>query len=116
MASYQNQSGMAIYHMNKALALAPDELSLRLSSVNILLRAGMWWEALNDAQTLYQRLPEHPKVVALYARVLVVQPAPEAEKVRAMLDQLDVLIKDYGKRDEEKVELLDLRKELIAKG
>lgn len=74
LASYQDQNSMAIYQMNKALDLAPDDLSLRIASVDILLRIGMWWEALDDANALYKQCPEHPQVAALHARALAAQP------------------------------------------
>lgn len=115
LASYQNQTSMAIYHMNKALTLAPDDLTLRLTSVEILLRAGMWWEASHDAHELYQRLTEHPKVIALYARTLTANPAANANEIDTVLMQLDKLITAHKKHTEEKAVLQKVRKELREK-
>lgn len=115
LASYQNQAGMAIYHMNKALALAPDDLSLRLNSVQILLRAGMWWEAVHDAQTLHTHLPHHPKVVALYAQALAAHPAPNVDTIATVLNQLDELIAEHKKHNDHKAHLQKTRKALAEK-
>ncbi|WP_269900001.1 sulfotransferase [Paenalcaligenes faecalis] len=112
LASHQNHTSLAIYHINKALALAPDDLNLRLESIGLLLQTGMWWEAINDAKQLYQRLPSHPKVIQAYTQALEKHPSPKIEDIQQVLISLNNKITLSEGQTKEGVDLLLLKKKM----
>ena len=74
-ASWRGQHANAFNQLDKAIRQAPDDLSLRFCAVNVLLRAGMWWEADKLLEQLKPKVQTHPEFTRLKKWLKQVRPS-----------------------------------------
>lgn len=87
LASWAGCFYEAVERLDIAIALEPDVLSLRQVSVEILLRAGIWWEALSAARELLQKASTNPDVQRLYWEALAMHPVPDMSRIEQAIQQ-----------------------------
>ncbi len=83
--SWLGRHGEAVHRIGQVIKQAPEDIGIRLSAIEVLLRAGLWWEADYCAHQLLAREPEDSKVQQMAWRVLASHPAPDAESVQHAL-------------------------------
>lgn len=88
LSSWSGHVYKAIPRLETAIEIAPDELTTHLTSVEVLLRAGVWWEAYALALQLLERLPDSADVRRLYWEALVMHPVPEQQHIEQAIAQL----------------------------
>ncbi|EWH00826.1 class I SAM-dependent methyltransferase [Halomonas sp. BC04] len=98
-------------HLNRALDQAPEELALRLIGIEVLLRAGLWWEAQAALKPLRSRYPDDARLRWLEWQALVLHPQPDRATVEAALDDLADVVLD----DDQAVRGLSLKARLLAR-
>lgn len=86
-SSWSGHLYQAVARLETAINLAPDELSTHLTSVEVLLRAGVWWEAYALVLQLLQRQPENSEVCRLYWEALAMHPAADMNRVEQAIQQ-----------------------------
>jgi tetratricopeptide (TPR) repeat protein len=89
VASWNGQHDVALSHLNKAIDLAPDSLSIRQRAVEVMLRAGLWWEAYATLEALEARTEVPEALAPLWETVLAAHPAPAAERASTALAALE---------------------------
>lgn len=98
-SSWLGKHGEAIHHIGQAVKQAPEDIGARLSAIEILLRAGLWWEADYCATQLVSHQPEDPKVRLVACQTLASHPAPDAEAVQRALQAIDELLLQAEEND-----------------
>lgn len=85
--SWSGRHRPAIVTIQEAIAKAPDELVLRQTYIDIMNRAGMWWEAIAPARALYARYPERQDIQEQWWSTLAEQAKPDAEELNEALSR-----------------------------
>ncbi|NYT25481.1 sulfotransferase [Alcaligenaceae bacterium] len=86
--SWLGKHGEAVHHAAQAIRQAPEDIGIRLSAIEVLLRAGLWWDADYCARQLLAHEPEDTQVQQMAWRALASHPAPDAESVQQALDAI----------------------------
>ncbi|WFE70724.1 tetratricopeptide repeat protein [Halomonas sp. M1] len=89
VASWNGQHDVALSQLNKAIDLAPDSLSIRRRSVEVLVRAGLWWEAYLVMQALHACSPAPEALASLWPAVMAAYPQAAEPHTSAVLQQLE---------------------------
>lgn len=104
------QDELAFLQMDNAIELAPENLGVRLTAIQLLLDTSMWWEALRNASRLYERMPEHDGVYRLFTKTLIAHPTPASESLADAAKRCDEQLAELP----DDSELLTLRARLAA--
>lgn len=92
--SWSGHHRSAILTIQEAISKAPDELVLRQTYIDIMNRAGMWWEAIDLARALHVRYPERQDVQAQWWSTLTEQARPDAQEVNEALSRSQIAAQD----------------------
>lgn len=83
--SWSGHHRPAILTIQEAIAKAPEELVLRQTYIDIVSRAGMWWEAVPTARSLYARYAERQDIQQLWWQTLAEQALPDNQELQEAL-------------------------------
>ncbi|WP_010628956.1 tetratricopeptide repeat protein [Halomonas sp. KM-1] len=111
MASLAGLDDMAVAHIDKAIELSPDDVTIRLDAIEVLLNAGLWWEAEQNVRRLEARCPKHEGVMRAVLQVMAASPLQSTPLLTDGLARCEELLQACSEPD---TELLRVRASLLA--
>lgn len=92
--SWHGRHNEAVHRIGQVIKQAPEDIGIRLSAIDILLRAGQWWDADYCVRQLLAHSPDDIKVRKMAWRVLASHPAPDATLIQQALQGIGSAISE----------------------
>ena|GEM_PF-2612178 len=99
----------ALDKIRQAMEIVPEDIGIRLTAIEILLHAGIWWEANHAARALLVHEQENRDAMRLVARALAADPIPNTVLIEGTIDILRQIIEEANdETDPDLIQMSDI--------